>query len=240
MPVAAVFQPFRFLSSASQAGSRAAIGGGVLDSFQYRIQAVSQRVLRDWLFWFVPSYLRGWIFGFAWLYWSIEERCHGWVWARSGVSVSPDIPPQVSPWDCTGCELCVRICPADALKLADAAKVIEADFLVDCNHYACHRHEWAWKLMHYKKNYANILTQSQIVSIPLDFGLCRSNMLRTWCLEEEEANWNFAVTLPDRGDEIDKTTVKGSQFQKPYLEFSILLWRSKGILWKESSDLVTF
>ena len=33
---------------------------------------------------------------------------------------------QVSPWDCTGCELCVRICPADALKLADAAKVIEA------------------------------------------------------------------------------------------------------------------
>ena len=41
-------------------------------------------------------------------------------------------------------------------------------------------------------------------------------------LEEEEANWNFAVTLPDRGDEIDKTTVKGSQFQKPYLEFSRL------------------
>ena len=84
-------------------GSRAAIGGGVLDNYQYRIQ--------------------------------------------------------VSPWDCTGCELCVRICPADALKLADACKVIE----------------------------------------------------------EEEANWNFAITLPDRGDEIDKTTVKGSQFQKPYL-----------------------
>jgi len=40
--------------------------------------------------------------------------------------------------------------------------------------------------------------------------------------QEEEANWNFAVTLPDRGDEIDKTTVKGSQFQKPYLEFSLL------------------
>ena len=69
---------------------------------------------------------------------------------------------QVSPWDCTGCELCVRICPADALTLGPAEKVIQ----------------------------------------------------------EEEANWNFAVTLPDRGDEIDKTTVKGSQFQKPYLEFS--------------------
>ena len=37
-------------------------------------------------------------------------------------------PRQVSPWDCTGCELCVRICPADALKLADAGKVIEERF----------------------------------------------------------------------------------------------------------------
>ena len=46
-------------------------------------------------------------------------------------------------------------------------------------------------------------------------------LTRSW--QEEEANWNFAVTLPDRGDEIDKTTVKGSQFQKPYLEFSHLV-----------------
>mmetsp|Transcript_117427 Transcript_117427/g.377184 ORF Transcript_117427/g.377184 Transcript_117427/m.377184 type:complete len:1875 (+) Transcript_117427:88-5712(+) len=87
-------------------GSRAAIGGGVLDNYHYRIQ--------------------------------------------------------VSPLDCTGCELCVRICPADALKLEDAGKAIEA----------------------------------------------------------EKANWEYAFSLPDRSDEIDKTTVKGSQFQKPYLEFS--------------------
>ena len=92
--------------AAFKGGSRAAIGGGVLDNYQYRIQ--------------------------------------------------------VSPWDCTGCELCVRICPADALSLKPAAEVIQ----------------------------------------------------------EEEPNWNFAITLPDRGEEIDKTTVKGSQFQKPYLEFS--------------------
>ncbi|OLQ00553.1 Pyruvate dehydrogenase [NADP(+)], mitochondrial [Symbiodinium microadriaticum] len=90
------------LSKAPQdfrAGSRAAIGGGVLDNYQYRIQ--------------------------------------------------------VSPWDCTGCELCVRICPADALKLSPAGQVIQ----------------------------------------------------------QEEPNWNFAVTLPDRGN-------AAMQFQKPYLEFS--------------------
>ena len=50
----------------------------------------------------------------------------------------------------------------------------------------------------------------------------------TQTMQEEEANWNFAVTLPDRGDEIDKTTVKGSQFQKPYLEFSLLVSVKKG------------
>ena len=105
-PFLATGQELAKAPAAFKDGSRSAIGGGVLDNYQYRIQ--------------------------------------------------------VSPWDCAGCELCVRICPADALTLGPAEKVIQ----------------------------------------------------------EEEANWNFAVTLPDRGDEIDKTTVKGSQFQKPYLEFS--------------------
>jgi pyruvate-ferredoxin/flavodoxin oxidoreductase len=39
-------------------------------------------------------------------------------------------------------------------------------------------------------------------------------------IELEENNWEYAVTLPNHGEEIDKTTVKGSQFQLPYLEFS--------------------
>ena len=45
---------------------------------------------------------------------------------------------------------------------------------------------------------------------------------RTRLGQEEKANWDFALTLPERGDELDKTTVKGSQFQKPFLEFSAL------------------
>lgn len=35
-----------------------------------------------------------------------------------------------------------------------------------------------------------------------------------------EDNWNFAMTLPERGDLVDKYTVKGSQFQTPLMEFS--------------------
>ena len=69
---------------------------------------------------------------------------------------------QVSPLDCTGCELCVRLCPADALHFVEPKEAIEA----------------------------------------------------------EKPNWDFAISVPNHGEEVDKTTVKGSQFQQPLLEFS--------------------
>ena len=39
-------------------------------------------------------------------------------------------------------------------------------------------------------------------------------------VEVERANWSFASNLPDRGYMVDKHTLKGSQFQKPMVEFS--------------------
>jgi pyruvate-ferredoxin/flavodoxin oxidoreductase len=38
--------------------------------------------------------------------------------------------------------------------------------------------------------------------------------------KETEENWNYAFELPERGDLIDKSTVRGSQSQTPLLEFS--------------------
>lgn len=35
-----------------------------------------------------------------------------------------------------------------------------------------------------------------------------------------EENWNYTMTLPERGSEVDKYTVRGSQFQTPLMEFS--------------------
>jgi len=37
---------------------------------------------------------------------------------------------------------------------------------------------------------------------------------------KEIENWNYAVTVPVKSDVMDKTTLKGSQFQQPLLEFS--------------------
>lgn len=39
-------------------------------------------------------------------------------------------------------------------------------------------------------------------------------------MSADEKNWDYAVTLPERGDLIDKYTVRGSQFQTPLMEFS--------------------
>mmetsp|Transcript_33261 Transcript_33261/g.73565 ORF Transcript_33261/g.73565 Transcript_33261/m.73565 type:complete len:1321 (+) Transcript_33261:162-4124(+) len=69
---------------------------------------------------------------------------------------------QVSPFDCTGCNLCVQACPDNAL-----------------------------------------------VDTPIN------NVLAI-----EDKNWSFARSLPERVDVLDRTTVKGSQFMTPLMEFS--------------------
>jgi pyruvate dehydrogenase (NADP+) len=69
---------------------------------------------------------------------------------------------QVSPLDCTGCEVCVYTCPTQALTMKTIEDVID----------------------------------------------------------EEKANWEYATTLPWRGNLFDRHTVKGSQFSQPLLEFS--------------------
>jgi pyruvate-ferredoxin/flavodoxin oxidoreductase len=69
---------------------------------------------------------------------------------------------QVSPHDCTGCELCVHVCPDDAL------------------------------------------TATPILDV----------------LAPEAAKWDFMQSLPNRGALFDKSTVRGSQFQQPLMEFS--------------------
>lgn len=69
---------------------------------------------------------------------------------------------QISPYDCTGCEVCVESCPDDALYMAPFNQVAE----------------------------------------------------------EQSPHWDYAIGLPERCEIGDKYTVKGSQFQKPLLEFS--------------------
>ncbi|EER04712.1 pyruvate:ferredoxin oxidoreductase/NADPH-cytochrome P450, putative [Perkinsus marinus ATCC 50983] len=68
---------------------------------------------------------------------------------------------QVSPYDCTGCEVCVNACPDDALSMKHLADVIETS----------------------------------------------------------GKNWEYAMGLPDRSARFDTTSLRGSQFHQPLLEF---------------------
>jgi len=78
---------------------------------------------------------------------------------------------QVAPEDCTGCSLCVQVCPAKD-KSNPRHKAID-----------------------------------MVPQAPL--------------LEAEKANWDFFLQLPDPDrTKVDATTVKGSQFLAPLIEFS--------------------
>merc|ERR1719498_2147496 len=39
-------------------------------------------------------------------------------------------------------------------------------------------------------------------------------------IDVEQQNWDFGIAHPSRGEKVERSTVKGSQFQQPMLEFS--------------------
>ena len=69
---------------------------------------------------------------------------------------------QLSPMDCTGCEVCVNVCPTQSLSMKPLSEVKDV----------------------------------------------------------QSKNWDFAMTLTNKGNLVDKTTVKGLAFQTPMLEFN--------------------
>lgn len=131
--------------------------------------------------------------------------------------------PEWHPGDCTQCNQCVFVCPHAAIRpfilTKDEAKEISS----------------RGKFETIKANGAELggLRYSLQVSV-LDCTGCNAcveacpetpKALKMKDLDEfsrgvEEDNWKYATSLPSRGHLVEKTSVRGSQFQTPLMEFS--------------------
>ncbi|MGM9652305.1 MAG: pyruvate:ferredoxin (flavodoxin) oxidoreductase [Eubacteriales bacterium] len=101
----------------------------------------------------------------------------------------------VSALDCMGCTLCVKACPVTAKALKDAEKTAAAEFPDDPKAAA-------------KAAAKAAVAKSAITMVPQADGLF------------QQAAFDYAVENVSEKPELINTTVKGSQFKQPLLEFS--------------------
>jgi pyruvate-ferredoxin/flavodoxin oxidoreductase len=138
------------------------------------------------------------------------------AYEKRGVALSV---PQWQPENCIQCNQCAFVCPHAAIRpyLLDAseqAAAPEGFITVPAN----------------GKGYDGLAYRMQVS--PLDCmgcgncaDICPAKVKALTMTDEgwdksEEANWDYAITLPLRDNLASKTTLKGSQFAKPYVEFS--------------------
>jgi pyruvate-ferredoxin/flavodoxin oxidoreductase len=130
--------------------------------------------------------------------------------------------PEWQPANCTQCNQCVFVCPHAAIR----------PFIVTKDEATGAPHQISFETL--KAAGAELAGKRYALQVSvLDCTGC--NACVEACPEEPKAlvmgniddcrqsgeeNWNYAMTLPDRGDLVDKTTLKGSQFQTPLMEFS--------------------
>lgn len=138
-------------------------------------------------------------------------------WAKRGVA--PKIPV-VDMDKCTQCNKCASICPHAVIRpfLASPAEMKKAPSSFETRRAAGGN---AYAGLHFR-----------IQASPLDctgcevcVTSCPDNALAMTDIAEATKKghkdaWDFAMTLPTRGERFDSFSVKGAQFNQPLLEFS--------------------
>lgn len=132
---------------------------------------------------------------------------------------------QIPEWiegNCTQCNQCVFVCPHAAIR----------PFIVNKDEASAA--PFAEKFQTLKANGAELAGKRYTLQVSvLDCTGCNAcveacpetpNALSMVDIETVakpgEANWNYAMSLPERGDQVDRYSVRGSQFQVPLMEFS--------------------
>ena len=147
--------------------------------------------------------------------------------------------PEVDPDKCTACGACVKACPKKVIELrkkwpknravyvscvskdkgAVAMKACKAG-CIGCG--KCEK-ECAFGAITVENNLAYI-DPPKCTLCRKGVNVCPTESLKMEPLgsvkDVESKNWDFAMTLSNKGDLVDKTTVKGSQFQPPLIQFN--------------------
>ena len=128
----------------------------------------------------------------------------------------------VPEWDwekCIQCNQCSLVCPHAAIRPV---------LLTDAEREQAPAHFYSIKAT--GKDFSGMTFRMQVS--PLDCQGCGScvtvcpakekalTMRPAVTQEQEVENWEYAVSLPDKGENIEATTVKNSQFKRPLFEFS--------------------
>jgi pyruvate-ferredoxin/flavodoxin oxidoreductase len=130
--------------------------------------------------------------------------------------------PEWEPNNCTQCNQCVFVCPHAAIRpfVVTKDEIGQAPFPENFQTLKAAGVELAGK------RYALQISVLDCTGCNACVEVCPEapKALKMESIEKfrttGEKNWDFAVSLPERGDLVDRYTVRGSQFQTPLMEFS--------------------
>ena len=130
--------------------------------------------------------------------------------------------PEWIPSNCTQCNQCVFVCPHAAIRpfIVTKDEVNAAPFPVKFEALKANGIELAGKKYSLQISVLDCTGCNACVEAcpeaPKALAMADMEDIRPWGVE----NWDYAMSLPERGDLVDSHTVRGSQFQTPLMEFS--------------------
>lgn len=130
--------------------------------------------------------------------------------------------PEWLPSNCTQCNQCVFICPHAAIRpfIVTKDEASEAPFPANFETLKANGAELAGKRYTLQVSVLDCTGCNACVeACPEQPKALIMGDLEN-IMKEGEANWEYAMGIPERGDCIDKYTIRGSQFQTPLMEFS--------------------
>jgi homodimeric pyruvate:ferredoxin (flavodoxin) oxidoreductase len=131
--------------------------------------------------------------------------------------------PEWEPNNCTQCNQCVFVCPHAAIRpfVVTKDEAGRAPFPENFETLKAAGVELAGKRYALQVSVLDCTGCNACVeACPEAPKALKMVPMKESSMSTGEKNWDYAVTLPERGDLVGKSTVRGSQFQTPLMEFS--------------------